>query len=437
METDEGHVLKTGNDKIPPPREVEMPAGMPLPSPEKVPYRKLFRWGWFVVSVALGWFLANTVLTIFVNQLTLYMGQVLATVVSGLERVAGHSVVQTASQATGFWARFLPLDIKTAAILFGAIAAVLIPLGFADRLLKTWTDNLMTARLQQRLHDKLLTLGPVYHRSHNVGETMLIVTQFSMGAQTLLRALISFPVVQGTTLVTAMFYLVHNLNQVGNTPLWTRLALLGALLILPLGGWFLAGRLRQAFTKVRESQIALADEFSNSASSPLEVQLMRAEEQRSQAFGERIRIYMRLKLAAAWRNEVANQFQESTPIFLQTVFLIYGVFFAMTSAHPQEAAGAILAIYIFVPAAVHPMQEIIMFVTGLSTTWPQVERVMEVLETEAEVKDRPGAVELSPREGQVVLENVSFSHNPQTPLILNNLNYTFPPGQVTAVVAKA
>ena len=38
-----------------------------VPRPESVPYRKLFRWGWYVVSVALGWFLTNTILSLPAN----------------------------------------------------------------------------------------------------------------------------------------------------------------------------------------------------------------------------------------------------------------------------------------------------------------------------------------------------------------------------------
>lgn len=413
--------------------------GMPLAAPEAVPYRKLFHWGWYVVSVALGWFLANTVLTIVLQILTQYNIQVLATVVSGLgSSLAGGGVAPAGADVAGggFLSSLLPANLQVAAIVFATLALLLILLRFLDRMLMTWSDNLMVARLQQRLHDKLLTLGSGYHQTHDVGETMLIVTRFSTGAQMLLRDLISFPVVRGISLVTAMIFLANNLAAVGKTPFWIQGTLLATIFIMPVGGWWLSSKLRRAFEKVRDSETALANEFSNSAALPLEVQLMNAEPQRSQAFGARLQTLIRFKLAAAIRNEIATQFQASTPVFLQTVFLIYGVFFALQSGNPA-APGAILAIYYFVPQAVSPLQEFIQFFTGLQTTWPQVEKVVEILETAPEVQEREDAVELSPREGALVLEGLCFAYAPEGQKILDDLSYSFAPGQVTAIVARA
>jgi ATP-binding cassette subfamily B protein len=411
--------------------------------PEPVPYRKLFRWGWYVICAALGWFLVNTLLTIILQLLGQYNVQVLATVVSGLSRVlpggeagAGRGGPAADEPLGGFLAALLPQDLHTAAALFAVLALCLIFLRFLERLLTTWTDNLMVARLQQRLHDKLLTLGPSYHQAHDLGETMLIVTRFSSGSQMLLRDLISFPVVRGLGLITAMVFLANNLTAVGDTPGWVQGTLLATIFLLPLGGWWLSLRLRQAYEKVRDAEAALANEFSNSAELPLEVQLMGAGPQRSRAFAARLATLIRHKLTAAVQNEIATQFHTSTPVFLQTVFLIYGVFFALHSPNPA-APGAILAIYYFVPQAVRPLQEIIQFFAGLQSTWPQVEKVVEILEAEPEVRDRPGAVPLTPREGALVVENLTFSYTPDGDKILDCLSYAFAPGKVTAIVARA
>ena len=417
---------------------------LPAVQPESVPFRKLFQWAWYLVSVALGWFLANTILTISLQILTQYNVQVLATVVSGLgSSLAGGGAVpgsvasaSTSPKGGGFLSSFLPSNLETAAVTFATIALLLIFLRFIDRIIMNWSDSLMVARLQQRLHDKLLGLGPTYHQSHDLGETMLIVTRFSVGTQQLLRDLISFPLVRGIGLVTAMVFLTNNLMAVGKTPLWVKVTLLATIFILPLGGWWLSLKLRQAYEKVRDSDMALANEFSNSATLPLEVQLMGAEAQRSEAFGKRLRTLIRYKLAAAWRNEIANQFQTSTPVFLQTVFLIYGVFFALQSGNPA-APGAILAIYYFVPEAVSPLQQIIVFFNGMQTMWPTVEKVVEILETETEVKEKPGAVELSPQQGALVLENLTFAYSTAGEKILDDLSYDFAPGKITAIVARA
>ena len=188
---------------------------------------------------------------------------------------------------------------------------------------------------------------------------------------------------------------------------------------------------------MRDSELALANEFSNSASLPLEVQLMGAEPQRSEAFGNRLRTLIRYKMAAAVRNEIATQFQTSTPVFLQTVFLIYGVFFALQSGNPA-APGAILAIYYFVPEAVSPLQEIIQFFAGLQSTWPEVEKVVEILEAEPEVQGKTGGRgPFTPARAPWSLENLTFAYSPEVEKILDDLSYAFAPSQVTAIVARA
>lgn len=414
--------------------------GLPAVHFDAIPYRKLFRWAWYVVSAALGWFLLDLVLTISFILLAQYNVQVLATVVSGLGRSFVGTEEAAANAATaqsgGFLSVFLPGTLQTAAITFAILAVLIIFLKFSEKIIMTWSNSLMLAKLQQRLHDKLLNLGPSYHQSHELGETLLIVTRFATNIQPLLRDLMSFPVIKGIGLITAMIFLTNNLVAVGKTPLWIKMIMLASIIILPLGGWWLSIKLRQAYERVRDSDLALANEFSNSASLPLEVQLMGAQVQRSEAFCSRLRPLIRNRLIAALRLEIATQFQLSTPIFLQTVFLIYGVFFALQSGNPA-APGAILAIYYFVPEAVGPLQDIFLFFGGLQSNWPEVEKVVEILEAEPEVKEKPGAEDLLPTQGALDLENLTFAYSAEGEKILDDLSYSFAPGKITAIVARA
>jgi ATP-binding cassette subfamily B protein len=408
------------------------PAGEPgaeekVPGRETVPYRKLIRWGWYVTSAYLGWFIIGIILYLVVQFLTQYTFQVLATMVAGLGG--------TAAMEKGFLAPLLPNNLETAAIVFACLTLFVILLSFINRLTLNWSNNLMAANLQQQLHDKLLDLGPTYHHGHDLGETMLIVTRFSTDSQILLRDVVSFPVVRGLGLVTAIIFLTNSFSMMGNPPFWIQATLLATIFILPIGGWWLSLRLRQAFAKMRDSQMALANEFSNSAALPLEVQLMGAKPQRSQVFGHRLKNFVHDTMVAFVRNEIAFQFRLNTPLILQAIFLIYGVFYALQSGNPA-APGAILAIYYFVPEAVNPLQDIIQFYTGLQSSWPQVEKVVEILELEPEVQEKPEAVPLVPREGALTVEHLDFAYTTDGPKILDDVSYSFAPGQVTAIVSR-
>jgi ABC-type multidrug transport system fused ATPase/permease subunit len=408
----------------------------PPPDPGRVPYRKLFRWGWYVVSVALGWFAINTALGLLTQALLQYNVQLLATIVSGLSAASsgGNSVRPDAADT--FLSRLLPQNVETAAVLFAALALILVVLQVVDRILTSWTDTTMLGRLQQRLHDKLLTLGPAYHQQHDLSETTMIVTRYALGTQQILRDLISFPVVRGVTLAMAMVFLLNNMQAIGGTPVWLQAFLLSAIFVLPVGGWWMSRRVRVAFDNVRKSETVMAREFTNSAQLPLEVQLLGAEPQRSRAFARQVAEFIRNKVRATIRMELVNQFQSTTPLLLQTGFLIYGVFFALRSGDPA-AAGAILAIFYFVPQAVSPIQDILQFFMGLNSTWPQVQQVIEILEAQPEVEDRPGARPLPAGGGDVRFEHVTFSFTPDGARVVDDLSFDFPAGKITAVVARA
>jgi ATP-binding cassette subfamily B multidrug efflux pump len=61
-------------------------------------------------------------------------------------------------------------------------------------------------------------------------------------------------------------------------------------------------------------------------------------------------------------------------------------------------------------------------------------RVFEVLDTESEVRDRPGAVELGPIEGRVSFDHVSFRYAGQRDDVLRDVSVEIRPGQRVAVV---
>jgi ATP-binding cassette subfamily B protein len=78
----------------------------------------------------------------------------------------------------------------------------------------------------------------------------------------------------------------------------------------------------------------------------------------------------------------------------------------------------------------------------LGFTWRQIkqgvidmERMFGLLDEHAEVRDAPGAKSLQARGGEVRFEHVSFSYNPDRP-ILDDIDFLIPPGRTLAVVGE-
>lgn len=393
------------------------------PARDAVPFRTLWRWGWVVVRGAPGWFALSTAISLLAQVTAQYAVQVLGAAVSLLTAHPG------AAPARGFLP--VPHGKVAAVILFAALSLGALLLAWLDRVLTVHSDAVLLGRLQRRLHDRLLTLGPSFHGAHDAATSVAIVSRFAVGAEMILRDLVSAPLTRGASLATALLFLADNLVAIRGAPATMKAAMIVALVVLPIVAAKLVARTRPALAKTRDAELALLSELTTSTERPLEVQLLGAEALRARAFGARVDAHVRARLESALRTETASQLQKALPQLLGAAFLVY----AALRARPDEA-GAIVALFYFVPAAVAPIQQLLLFASGLALAWPQIEKVVAVLEATPDVRERPGARELPDGPLDVAVRAVSFRYADGAPRVLEGATHRFAAGSVTALVAR-
>jgi len=81
-----------------------------------------------------------------------------------------------------------------------------------------------------------------------------------------------------------------------------------------------------------------------------------------------------------------------------------------------------------------PVQELSRFYTTLQSAMAGGEQVVRLLDTPPDVADRPGAIEMPPVVGRIVLKNVSLRYRPELPEVLHSINLQIEPGQTIALV---
>jgi ATP-binding cassette subfamily B protein len=97
------------------------------------------------------------------------------------------------------------------------------------------------------------------------------------------------------------------------------------------------------------------------------------------------------------------------------------------------SAGSLVIFILYLKKMYKPMQELSKMTDSFSKASIGYERIREVLATDREVKDRPGA-SIAPRfKGQIAFENVAFAYEQDRP-ILKNVSFQIEPGQVAALV---
>ncbi len=99
----------------------------------------------------------------------------------------------------------------------------------------------------------------------------------------------------------------------------------------------------------------------------------------------------------------------------------------------QLSVGGILVFLSYLASLYAPLETLMYTSSTIQGAAGSARRVLEVLETDREVKDRPGALPLAAAKGHVVLENVTFGYEPDRP-ILQGISLEVRPGEVVAIV---
>lgn len=390
-------------------------------------FGKLLRWARESITGMTGPFVAVTALSVFTSLLSQYNAQLIANFISQTQ--SGGRPQPATTGGFNLLETLLPSDARWIAILFAITGIALIGLAFANRVSSVWISSQMAKRLQLRLHDKLLAMGPAYHGKHDMGENTALVTQFANAAHPVFRDVLSFPFDRGVALLGAVAFLFYNLSGLESQNVaYVLLAIL--LVLLPAGSVWLSGKLRMAFGEVRDQQTALNNALVDSLTAPQEVQLMAAGPQRASAFQGRLNALGLAQIRAAVRNEFSGQFQSAVPTLLQIGLILWAVF-----AAGPGAAAAVIGIYLFVPRIVQPIQELLSFYTRLNSTWPQVERVGELLDAKPEVSDSGSRAASDLASFDLKLESLTFK--PEERTIIDDLTYAFEPGKITALVGRS
>jgi ABC-type multidrug transport system fused ATPase/permease subunit len=114
----------------------------------------------------------------------------------------------------------------------------------------------------------------------------------------------------------------------------------------------------------------------------------------------------------------------------RSLILLFGAFHVI-SGHLE--LGVLLVITAYVSQIHVPLEEIGQTLTDMQLSMASAERVLEVMDIEPEIQDRPGAKALSTVGGAVTLKDVSFGYRPERP-VLHHVSLSVHPGEVIAVV---
>lgn len=98
--------------------------------------------------------------------------------------------------------------------------------------------------------------------------------------------------------------------------------------------------------------------------------------------------------------------------------------------------GSLMAFLIYVVNLSNPIKRLSRVYATIQRALAAAQRVFEVLDTEPDIQDMPGAKELAPIKGEVAFHNVTFEYKPGEPALID-ISLTAKPGQMVAIVGPS
>jgi ABC-type multidrug transport system fused ATPase/permease subunit len=102
----------------------------------------------------------------------------------------------------------------------------------------------------------------------------------------------------------------------------------------------------------------------------------------------------------------------------------------------KMTVGEITQFILLMGLMMMPIRRLGMMVNLFSRMASAGQRILEILDAESDVKEKPNAIKLGKITGQVSFQNVSFSYNNMSPA-LKNVNFEVRPGQLVALLGQS
>jgi ATP-binding cassette subfamily B protein len=316
-----------------------------------------------------------------------------------------------------------PSSLILAAVLIVGSSALRGLANYGSRYLSEVTSQKIAYDIRDALYDHLQRLSFVFYDKNQTGQLMSRATIdveavrrfFAMGFLNLLQTVF---------LIFGIAYILIALD-------W-RLALL-TLSFFPFIAWrafAMSERLRPVWLKVQQLIAALGTRLQEGIMGIRVVKAFAQEEAEEKKFYDDGTKLLDAQVAAA--RQVAIDMPLMVFLFtLPTILVIwYG---GREVIAGSMTIGGITQFILYLGMLGMPIRRLGFIANTLSRMMSAGSRILEILDTEAMVKDKPGAVALGRLKGQVDFENVSFSYG-NVAAALKDVSFSVRPGQLVALL---
>ncbi|WP_150538798.1 ABC transporter ATP-binding protein [Actinobacillus vicugnae] len=284
--------------------------------------------------------------------------------------------------------------------------------------------------IRNDLFEHIQYLSLRFHSQAKAGDlTMRLINDIGMLREAVITALM--PMLANILILLGMtgmmFYLDWNLTLL-------------AILSFPVLWWTTnrtGEKIHQASREQRKQEGSLAAKAAEYISSIRIVQSLSLEDATLQSFAgnntdARKKDVKTKRLAAGLERRV-----DILVAFVTAIVLFMG---ARSVLHGEMTPGELLIFMSYLNNSFRPVREYAKYTTRLSKALAAGERIVDLLDEEPDIQDKPNAPKLKHVKGEVRFEHVFFSHQNKENLaqpVLKDMNFTIKPGQSVAIVGPS
>jgi ATP-binding cassette subfamily B protein len=281
----------------------------------------------------------------------------------------------------------------------------------------------MTYDLAADLFTKFQQLSLRFHTSKSVGDSIRRVTADCACISTIVKDAL-LPVFSSVFALAAMFTVMWRIN-----PALTLLAVTVAPYMIVVFRFFAKPMMERSYAQ-QEAEGRIYEVVEQTFSAMPVVQAFSRERANDERFHAAIQDTMTTTLAAT-RVQMRFKFL----IGLATAVGTAGILWIGTqhALRGELTVGAILLFLSYLGSLYTPLEAVMYTTSTIQGASGSARRVLEVLRSEADVRDKADAIELPRVRGEVRFENVNFGYQADRP-VLRGIDLSIKPGETIAIV---
>ena len=311
---------------------------------------------------------------------------------------------------------------EVALLLLGTFGSLYLA-SMAQRYLLSWVGQRVLADLRAALFRHIQALPLAYHDQHIIGVTISrVISDVGVINQLLSQGLITLT---GDSLLLAGIVVVM-------LSLHWQLALVTFAIIplIVLATAVFAGHAKRAFRNTRARNANMIGDLAENLSGIRVIQAFANEDITSSKFDEVNQANRDAHIEAMSLSFVFLPTVEFLGVAATGIVLLFG---GLGVAQGSLTLGTVIAFLAYVNRFFLPVQELSQLYATMQTAMAGGERVINLLQTEPAISDKPNARDMPPIEGRIDFQQVQFSYR-QEELVLRDINLEIAAGTMVALV---